>query len=345
MQKRGVSQEQFNWILITIAGAIILLFFVSLVYKQKGLSEEKSDIEIQKNLQSILTGAEISKQTENIISVPEKEIKYSCEGFSIGALSGFNPRVVFSPDLLKSSERKLILYSLEWRVPFRITNFLYVTSSEVRYVIVDDNDNIKLNNPLEWSLGEELYNLLPEKTNKELVLKNNLNNIQDKNNYKIKIIFFNNFFNFNLNNIRNTKNEDISVIDIYSWDSTNKGSPKIDEYGKIDFYEYATLKKTLEYLKKESIIAAVFSENADIYNCNMEKAMTRLKKVYDVYDKRVEKLKNDEKDICKAHYDSNLLNMNNMDITFGNFQSIYNNLDNIEHQNQIVALHSCALIY
>ncbi len=310
-----------------IAGALILLFFVSIVYKQKAISEQKSDIEIQKNFQSILTGAEISKQTENIISVPGKEIKYGCDGFSIGSLAGFNPRIVFAPDTLKSKERKLILYSLEWRVPFRITNFLYVTSPEIRYIIVDDNNNLN-----DDSIANQLFDLLPENINKKIVDQGTT--INDENNYKIKKICFEG--NCNLGG----SVSGISKVDI------NPTDGELDSYGIILFDT-----GSLPYLKKESIIAAVFSENLDIYECNMKKAMTRLKKVYDVYDDRVEELKNDYPSInpiCTGYYSNADLNVNGI-ISFSNFQSIYKNAysdsNNLEHENQVVALHSCALIY
>lgn len=328
MNKKGVTQTQFNWIFIMIAGALILLFFISMVYKQKSVSEQKAEIVIQKNLQEILTQAEISKQTEQIIKAPEKEFRYSCEGFSVGSLAAFNPRIVFAPDLLKSNTRELILYSLEWRVPFRIVNFLYVISPEIRYIIVDDNDNLN-------SVADQLYNLLPENIDKgESVIKfSDLSDIKDKNNYKIKIIFFNkNNININLNNIKNTKDEDISIINI-------KGD-ELDEDGDIGFYKYKknNPEKTLPFLKKESVIAAVFSENAEIYECNMKKAISRLKKVYDVYKKRADELR-DKKEGCNTYYDVNL-NPN-----FNDYSNIYDNIKNIENQNNGAQILSCPLIY
>lgn len=326
MNKRGVTETQFNWIFIMVAGAIILLFFVSMVYKQKSVSEQKSDIEMQKNLQAILTGAEASKQTENIVSVPDKEIRYGCEGFSLGSLAAFNARVVFAPDLLKSGKRELIFYSLEWRVPFRITNFLYVTSPEARYIIVDDNDNLN-----DKSIANQLFDLLPENINKEIVSKDTT--INEENNYKIKIVFFNknNIKDITLNGLKG----DISAINIVGND--------IDKSDNIEFYDYTNNKfeneKISHYLKKESVIAAVFSENAEIYECNMKKAVERMKKVYKVYGERISKIKENKPD-CSAYY-----KVEDLKPDFNDYEKIYNNIQNLENKNKAVELYSCPLIY
>ena len=58
--KKGQIQVTFNWIYITIAGAVILLFFFGIVVKQKAASEEKLSIEVVRILESILTGAGVS---------------------------------------------------------------------------------------------------------------------------------------------------------------------------------------------------------------------------------------------------------------------------------------------
>jgi len=321
MLKRGMTETQFNWIFIAIAGAVILLFFFSFVQKQKSTEEQKSDITIEKNLQSILTGAEVSKQTENIISVPDIEISYSCEGFSIGSLDAFNPRIVFSSSLLKSNNRQLIFYSLEWRVPFRTSNFLYVTSPEVRYIIVDDND---LDDD---SIANQLYNSLPENMDKEIVLSSET--IANKNNYKIKIVFFD-AENLNLNSI----NGEISKIKIIPI------KDGLDGYGKIEFDDGIQY-----YLKKESVIAAVFSEDKEIYECNIKKAMKRMKNVYEVYGKRINEINEkytEDNHVCKDVYDSSLFDINP---DLSNTPNIYKNMESLEDKNQIIAIKSCALMY
>jgi len=79
-------------------------------------------------------------------------------------------------------------------VPYRVTNFLYITSPDIRYIIVDDDIG-------SYSLADELNRTLPpdyiEKRGKKRLFMNkelvdNTNDLGDKNNYKVKFIFFDN---------------------------------------------------------------------------------------------------------------------------------------------------------
>ena len=147
MKKRGVIELQFNWIFILIAGAIIFVFFISIVNKQREFSEIKSSGTIITNLESILTGAQISTNTVNIVDMPKVDIGFECNRFFIGPVpKQTKGNVIFSPNLLKGSQ--IITWALDWNIPYRVTNFLYITDPELRYIIVNNSQN----------LGQKLYN-------------------------------------------------------------------------------------------------------------------------------------------------------------------------------------------
>lgn len=141
--KKGVVEVQFNWVFIVIIGAVILIFFVSMSMKQKGVSEQKLSVTIAEHMKTILTSAEVTEKSVNLITVPGKDIKYDCgSGFSVSSMASFSPRIIFTPSLLKSQSQKLITWSLDWNVPFRVANFLYVTSPEVLYILVHDFSDV-----------------------------------------------------------------------------------------------------------------------------------------------------------------------------------------------------------
>ena len=81
-EKRGQIEITFNWIYIVIAGAVILLFFFSLVVKQKQISEERLSNEVVQIMSSILTGAGVSEKTKNFIDasgLADYILYFSCD--------------------------------------------------------------------------------------------------------------------------------------------------------------------------------------------------------------------------------------------------------------------------
>lgn len=324
MKKKGVIELQFDWIFVIIAGAVILLFFGMLVNKQRDVSEVRSQITFQKNLQTILVGAEVDKYTVNVVKVPDREIDYSCEGFSVASLGAFKQRVTFAPDLIKSKTRKMITWSLDWRVPFRVTNFLYVTSPEVKYYIVDDDDVTN-----EDSIADQLFNLLPDKLDKELIV--NVNSASGEGNYKVKFVFFT-----PLPRSLSSNFDDVNAIYV---------NGDLDGYGTIEFFEGNNLqsKGTSKYLKKEMLIGAVFAEDKEIYDCQVKKAKEILGRVAEVYAKRTEKIRSSTDDYCKTFY-GGLVNkfrgLKNDDL--GNVNSVS---EGIENSNENIQINSCPLVY
>ena len=69
--KKAQIQFTFNWIYILIAGMVILIFFVSIVAKQKTSSEEHLNAEVVRVMESIFTASGVSEKTKNFI---EKKI-------------------------------------------------------------------------------------------------------------------------------------------------------------------------------------------------------------------------------------------------------------------------------
>ena len=137
--KKGVIEVQFNWIFILVAGALILTLFVGLVQKQGTISNQKRDVDIRGKLNTILVSAKQSVGTQFVISIPKTEITFGCNGYSVGGTNPFQLGESFSPSMIKSSDNTLVLQSLDWSVPYRISNFQYILTPDVRYVITPDS--------------------------------------------------------------------------------------------------------------------------------------------------------------------------------------------------------------
>ena len=303
--KKGIVEAQLTWVFILIVGVIILLFFIGIAQKQKQIADMKASANILQQLDAILTGAEVSSGTSSLIKIPKMELKLDCNSFSIGGITKpLKTRVVFSPDLIKG--RQLITYNLDWSVPYRVTNFLYLTSPEVRYILVGD--------------AEDLDNDLPDVINKEVVYDiNNIENI-NINNYKVKFIFKENN-NPSQNDFPDLK-EEISAINILD-----------DQY--ISFYNDGEWSDSVRYYDTASLLGAIFAEDQEQYECAMKKAFEKFNVVTAFYKKRIELL-NQLVPQC------NLGNLNLPgQLDFGKEIPI----SDIQFQNDQLQVQSCPTIY
>ena len=147
--KKAMIEIQFHWIFILIVGAVILLFFATMIYRQKTVSETGISADVLVNLESIISGSMISTKTLNLLDIPKgTEISYKdCNQYEVGPYNKQTGTIVmFAPK--KIAGRKLVTWALDWNVPYRVTNFLYLTSDDVRYILVDDVPSSYMPNPV-----------------------------------------------------------------------------------------------------------------------------------------------------------------------------------------------------
>jgi len=281
--KKGIGKKaqisiQFNWIFVIIAGSIILLFFGGLVIKQKSASENKFCGTVLNSLEVTLSSVAESSGTEKVSDMPSQEIfvtceEYGCFGSTNIPAKSFGNIPSFSPGALKGLD--LISYSLEWGVPFRVINFLFITNPENRYYLIYSGSSAK---------ALEISDKLPLNMTYELISYNSVSNVLDKNDNKVRLIFFDS----------NPLNVPLNLIEYPDTDVT---ALKVSEDGTLNFYEKKDLNFVLTgtsyYVNDVDIVAAVFSERYDNFICAMKKAYKRLNYVSIVNKYRVDKFNSD----------------------------------------------------
>ena len=322
--KKGVISVQFNWVFILIAGALILLFFGSLVLKGKEVSDLAIAETILTNMQTIMTGAEVSVRTINPIKIPDKEIKVSCNSISVGKVSKpiTKNKIIFSPTTIKG--RTLLTLALDWNSPYHVTNFLYLTTPNIKYVFVKPTGNY----------AKGLYDLLPNEINKMAI--DDLSEIRYTGNY-FKFVFFNTPHPEVPSALISVPDKDVSAINVDT--SSNK----------ITFYKkngniFDSVSGDSTYLGKPMLLGAVFSQDRDDYNCNLKKAFNKLNIVSQVYKKRTEVLAESG---CAPYYDTmpflDIIESsrgNNIDIS-----GIKGGIEEIENYNKHLQSRSCPTLY
>ena len=129
--KSAQIQVAFNWVYILIAGAVILMFFVGIVVKQKSAAEEDLQREVVNVLKSILVGASVSEKTMSSIKtsgLSKYTFEFKCqEGNSYFGIKGQNTQrtklqPIFAPENIKTTQ--LLLWSLPYNLPYKIMDLL-----------------------------------------------------------------------------------------------------------------------------------------------------------------------------------------------------------------------------
>ena len=334
MNKKAFEM-QFNWIFVLVAGAAILLFFTVVVVKQKGVAETSTKATVLKSIEAIITGASVSTDTTNIINIPNSNIEVSCGRISLDEVSKqYQSLILFAPSLIKGD--RLITQTLGFSAPYKATNLLYMTSQQLRYIIIGNTDLAKeINKSLPVELKKEFYETLP-------IIKN-------ENNYKVRFVFFTNSDPSVLENLGKMPDSDVTAIKI------NGDSEK----GIIEFWQKEgaswLAKGTSNYIGKQSLIGAVYAETLEAYECNMKNIFTRLNLVTQIYSERTKKLMQkaavSSREVqCNQFYNNALAKLNTIFTASSSFNK--ENIDSItesakllSNENKNAQIYSCTLIY
>lgn len=325
---------QFNWIFVLVAGAAIILLFTSIVIKQKNIAETSTKSTVLKSVDAIITGASVSTDTTNIITIPNSNIEVSCNRISISGISRqYEHLILYAPSLMKGD--KLITQTLTFSVPYRATNLLLVTSPQLRYIIVGSNNLAKeINKSMPAELKKEFYQNTPQ--------------IRNSNNYKVRLVLIEDMIDFP-ESLEKMPDNDVSAINI-------NGDK---EKGAIEFWQKNgnswQHKGTSSYIGKPSLIAAVYTDNIESYECNMQNTFTRLNLVTRIFVERTKKLMEKElvsiKEIrCKELYTNALFYFNkiltaSLNFNDENVNKISDSAKSLASNNKDAQLNSCTLLY
>ena len=284
--KRGQIELTFNWIYILIAGVVILLFFIGIVVKQKASSEQQLSSDVLRIMESIFTGAGVSEKTKNSIdasSLGEYVFYFQCqEGVGEYGVAGTGNRVqdaiapLFSPAELPGA--RLSLWSLPYKLPYKVIDFLFVTSENTKYYLLGE--------------AEFATEFLAETTpDAGVQFRLNVQSITDPEladpgqNFQVRLVDFTNIL----------VQDGLPVPSrLQSLDDTKVTAVAFPSLNRVDYYQKEGMvwkKRTpnplpivsLGGLRDAAKYAAIFAGNEEIYTCNMQKAFRRLQYVTEVY--------------------------------------------------------------
>lgn len=268
---------QFHWMFVLIAGALILGFFFSITLKQQSISQEKLELTLATDIDDILTSAIISKGVAQTFPVPPSGLGFHCSEFCEctftirRAQKPFNERSLFAPALLK--DQNIVVWSLPFELPYRITNFLYLTNPTIRYYFVTTQA------PKSVQLAKQLTERLPPFIVHQTIPSQNLSQITAQEFAHTTFVFL-------------YPTADTFELDT-SFRRASASGIAIDDFG-VTFYENTNAQlnryDVTSYVGLPSLYAAVFSDDSTMYRCGLQNAFLRLNFLSQLYAERAQQL-------------------------------------------------------
>jgi len=285
--RKGQVEVQFNWIYMVVVGGAILLLFVGIIGGIRKGAKESLEKNALMSFDDIFTSMQGSEKTEHYVNLAGLGIEFdvmreNCEFYNIlgsdraQQSTAFVP--LFSPRII---EDQIKSYSLGWDIPFRATYFLYLTSSNFVYVIVKGPDAIRLK--------EDLPELKVESDDPSNVfIKDNILSVKDENYDGIKFILINQEPDEVVHQtVKKKADSEVSAINILPSGNLYSG-------GTVKFYkkdnDVFVLDRTVKYVDRTTLFAAIFSHSADSYECNLDKGLERVNKNAYILSNRIQQI-------------------------------------------------------
>lgn len=300
--------EQFNWIFVIVAGAVILAFFGVFTMKYVQLKELQQNIDIGRNFgksidilqNSPIVGKERGVSIDDNDKADEgafrigvvAEMEYYCDGNGNAKIYFNNEdrypqtlekEILFAPSKMKINS--LDLWVLPYYFPFFITNVVYLSDPRADYYFVYDTAN--------ENIVKDMYtpsNLRVEKVSVSK-LKANSGTVG-------RFVFFT--VNENAAALRfkdlakNYESVDVKHVKINSQDN---------EVGAVTFFDETGKKTgTVNFYGRPLMWGAIFSSDIETYNCAANKTMKRISGISDIYSTKATLLGKTEPSECAEFY-------------------------------------------
>ena len=344
MDNKGIS-IQFNWIFVLIAGAVLFAFFIGITLHQGAEAKKERQFSSLNALEASLTNVEQSvtntKESFRTFKVVETELEVYCDEVNEIRVkdSDFSfpltTSVVFSQKYLKPG--KFDVWVSNWEVPYKVMPFMFVDDQTTQYLFPMEETNLQ-------GQLELLYESISEEFSKKII--QNHNDPLDSGYENYVFVYLDWVPNYDIDTRSNFRAVNIKPAQ----DNTFEGGGIIDFYVKGE-HNRLTLSETKPFLKRESVFGAIFAENADQYECNMEKALKRLSWLTDFHIAKAESLRidADSLDSCnEIYYENPIIYLNKINRT-GFSENEFNEAQEdaivLDQLNKDLTKKSCPVIY
>lgn len=378
LSKKSVIEIPFNWVFGLVIGVLILLIVMSFVMRSLRQEKIKDDIMLNNNLNTLFkTVMSISGELTTSINLKNpRELSFECteSGIYFSVIEEYKKRttndVIFVDTKLR--DKTITALSIQWRVPFYVMNFLYLTTPRKIYYFCNIpqsspyyNISIDINETIKERKESNIFQLL---VNKKFIDCSTYHQLDVYDDVSITIIDFNEQGSRSSNIILPpTYIGHAKYINIIPQQTLSYKPVDIDfsnTYGAIRFEKYEgnswDLEGTSLYYGKAMLIGAIFSQDLEFYRCSKKKSFERLNLVSKLYKERSERFYNVSTLPCKGFYNRAVYiydqtqNLTSKILEIGDDNNIYKQLYNISinpttpincNKDSLYNLNKCILQY
>ncbi|MFP4523774.1 MAG: hypothetical protein ACLFO2_00465 [Candidatus Woesearchaeota archaeon] len=275
---RGQISLQFNWIFILIIGAVILAFFLTVINNQEKRADAEEATELVKTVDNVFTAISSNPDTVETFRLSDADIRFDCEpGLSQYYIQGAGPvdtkhQALFVPATVEGKE--VTMWTQTWHAPFPVMVITHLASDRVTFLFVNDTDT---------SIEEKLYEEMPDEFDKHLLTEAQLEGVSEAGYDRYVIITTDDDLDVP------TGIEDKAHVRVIT--SGNGQYPT----GEVTFKHDGT-EEDGDYVTEPMLWGAIFTEDADTYDCTVAKARTRQRMLATIIKGRLDRLEEELED-------------------------------------------------
>lgn len=292
--RRGMVEVQFNWIFILIVGGIILFFFLSLSMRQKEVSGRTLALDLLQDLDLIVAGQSVSVGRSNVLELPPVELAFTCDAYQ--ALQHAAPTkhaILFAPPKLAGG--KLITWTQEWKMPFRVVNFVYLTSSNAKYYLLYDTGLQQAVAQVKEALPLELDITVAPLSGADTVLA--------ENRPLVRVVYFTNggVVSAVPENLQEVEGEVTALQVITTDEQLENGIGALLRFSQQDGDRWQSSEEMVS-MGLPALYGAIYTPDFTHFQCSIGKALRRLALVNAVYRERTAQLAQVVRDDCRPFF-------------------------------------------
>lgn len=295
--RRGQVEIPFHLIFAAVGGILFLLFFFILIKSILHAGEKQQGRDLVSGVETVILTASASPNTFTVTNVQEATYEFRCERDQLSFDSYlrvdtfsessdkevFRHVALFSPRVVKGDQ--LFTSTQTWNAPFPVARFLLLSNNRTRYIFVAGSQQ-----------GLKGLKSFVEEKNLESfgidhVMKGALSTYREQDFDQYRFVFFDATpTESDLVSLKE-KFEKVGVLVV-------QRSGIDDQAGSLTFYDWtgcaakacSPTATTKQYYGDAMLLAAIFSEDATIFSCNMAKAYERLNTTLAILDGRIGRL-------------------------------------------------------
>ena len=335
--RKGVIDAQFNWIFVMIAGFVIFLFIIGIVYSQKHNADKQAGIAVINQITTLLKGKQQASDVYSEITLPRTNINFRCDTgtnyftFKIenSERTQLPVEIIFAPQDINTN--KMLVWSQTFSTGFPVGAFTYITTTDSILLMFNNSDT--------GAYAKKIFDDIPSN-----ITHRYITSITEYSDFKRRrIVCFEGYCP------GSTPATDTDYLKI-----TPASGAGLYDYGNVTFHkkgnsDNADSRFVIPYISKAGLYGAIFSDTSDYYSCQMSRAMEQFEIKRSLVERRLlliqDKLgEGDCRTTINSTLDYQIIPMSSdASLNWNNATNLDNKINELDVRNTYLGLSSCQI--